>query len=147
MVIGPMFGALSDRYGRFRVLSIALPSVFLTTYPFFLLLNTWPTLTTLIAVQALVGLQIAACLGPISALLAEIFPTSTRGIGLALSYNVSVTLFGGFSPLIVTSMIAATGNKMAPSFYVMATSIISILAMLTLAHRTMQRAAAATMRS
>lgn len=147
MVTGPMFGALSDRYGRFRVLSIALPSVCLTTYPLFLMLNTWPTLTTLIAVQALVGLQIAACLGPISALLAEIFPTSTRGIGLALSYNVSVTLFGGFSPLIVTSMIAATGNKMAPSFYVMATSIISILAMLALAHRTMQRAAAATMRS
>jgi MHS family proline/betaine transporter-like MFS transporter len=147
MVTGPMFGALSDRYGRFRVLSIALPSVCLTTYPLFLMLNTWPTLTTLIAVQTLVGLQIAACLGPISALLAEIFPTSTRGIGLALSYNVSVTLFGGFSPLIVTSMIAATSNKMAPSFYVMATSIISILAMLALAHRMMPRVAAATPRS
>jgi MFS transporter, MHS family, proline/betaine transporter len=140
MLTGPLFGELSDRYGRLRVLSIAFPSVCLTTYPLFLALNTWPTLTTLIAVQALVGMQIAACLGPVSALLAEIFPTRTRGIGLALSYNISVTVFGGFAPLIVTSMIAATGNKMAPAFYVMATGIISIIALVPLAHRASRRA-------
>jgi MHS family proline/betaine transporter-like MFS transporter len=141
-VTGPMFGALSDRYGRFRVLSLALPTVCLTTYPLFLMLNTWPTVTTLIAVQAVVGLQIAACLGPIPALLADIFPIGTRGTGLAVSYNVSVTLFGGFAPLIVTSMIAATADKMAPSFYVMATSIISIVAVLALGRRMAHRAVA-----
>lgn len=133
MIAGPLFGALSDRYGRFRVLSIALPSTCITTYPLFLILNTWPALTTLIAVQTLVGLQIAACLGPISALLAEIFPIGTRSIGMALSYNVAVTLFGGSAPLIVTSMIAATGNKLAPSFYVMATGLISVAAIVPLA--------------
>jgi len=140
-VTGPMFGALSDRYGRFRVLSIALPSVCITTYPLFLALNMWPTLTTLIAVQALVGLLIAACLGPIPAMLADIFPIGTRGTGLAVSYNVSVTLFGGFAPLIVTSMIAATADKMAPAFYVMATGLISIVAVLVLARRMAHRAA------
>jgi MFS transporter, MHS family, proline/betaine transporter len=136
MITGPMFGAVSDRYGRYRVLGIAFPLVCLTTYPLFLILNTWPTLTTLVAVQALVGLLNAACLGPVSALLAEIFPTGTRGTGVALSYNVSVTAFGGFAPLIVTAMIAATGNKMAPSFYVIATGIISIVAVLALTRRT-----------
>jgi MHS family proline/betaine transporter-like MFS transporter len=142
-ITGPMFGALSDRYGRYRVLWIAFPLVCLTTYPLFLILNTWPTVTTLILVQALVGLLNAACLGPISALLAEIFPTGTRGTGLALSYNLSVTLFGGFAPLIVTAMIAASGNKLAPSFYVMATAVISIVAIVVLAGRTARRAPAA----
>jgi MFS transporter, MHS family, proline/betaine transporter len=89
----------------------------------------------LIAVQALVGVQIASCLGPISALLGEIFPTGTRSIGMALSYNVSVTLFGGLAPLIATAMIAGTGNKLAPSFYVMATGIVSLLAVVPLAYR------------
>ena len=144
MVSGPVFGALSDRHGRYRVLAIAFPAACLTSYPLFLMLNTWPTLTTLIAVQAVVGLQIAACLGPISALLSEIFPTSTRGIGLALSYNVSVTLFGGFAPFVVTAMIAATGNKMAPSFYVIATGLISIVAVLALARRNAILSAPAT---
>ena len=46
-ITGPMFGALSDRVGRYRVLWIAFPAVFLTTYPMFLILNTWPTVTTL----------------------------------------------------------------------------------------------------
>jgi MHS family proline/betaine transporter-like MFS transporter len=141
MVTAPMFGALSDRFGRFRVLSIALPMVCFTSYPLFLMLTTWPTVTTLIVVQALVGLLIAACLGPIPAMLSDIFPTSTRGTGLALSYNFSVTLFGGFAPLIVTWMIATTQDKMAPSFYVMATSIISIIAVLALGRR-MARSAA-----
>jgi MFS transporter, MHS family, proline/betaine transporter len=138
---GPMFGAWSDRFGRYRVLLIAFPLVCLTTYPLFLILNTWPTLATLVAVQAFVGLLNAACLGPISALLAEIFPTSTRGTGLALSYNLSVTLFGGFAPLIATALIAGTGNKLAPSFYVMATAMLSIIAIVVLAVRFARAAA------
>jgi MFS family permease len=141
-VMAPMFGALSDRYGRFRVMSIVLPIVGFSSYPLFLMLNIWPTVTTLIVVQVLVGLLIAACLGPIPALLSDLFPTGTRGSGLALSYNFSVTIFGGFAPLIVTWMIAVTGSKMAPSFYVVANSIISVGAVLALGHRMVGRAAA-----
>jgi MHS family proline/betaine transporter-like MFS transporter len=140
MVMAPVFGTLSDRYGRFQVLSIALLMVGLSSYPLFLMLTTWPTLTTLILVQALVGSLIAACLGPIPALLSEIFPTSTRGTGLALSYNFSVTIFGGFAPLIVTWMIAATGDKLAPSFYVIATSMLGVAAVLVLGRRVARRA-------
>jgi MHS family proline/betaine transporter-like MFS transporter len=139
MVTAPMFGTLSDRYGRFRVLSIAMMMIGATSYPLFLMLTTWPTVTTLIIVQAVVGLLLAACLGPIPAMLSDIFPTSTRGTGLALSYNFSVTIFGGFSPLIVTWMIAFSNNKMAPSFYVMATGLISIVAVLALGRRMARR--------
>lgn len=135
MISAPMFGALSDRYGRFRILSIAMLMIACTSYPLFLLLTTWPTVSVLMLVQGLVGLLIAACLGPIPAMLSDIFPTSTRGTGLALSYNFSVTLFGGFSPLIVTWMIAFTENRMAPSFYVMATATISIVSVLVLGRR------------
>jgi MHS family proline/betaine transporter-like MFS transporter len=139
MATAPLFGSLSDRYGRFRVLTIALLTVGFTSYPLFLMLTTWPSVTTLILVQALVGLLIAASLGPIPAMLSDIFPTRTRGTGLALSYNFSVTLFGGFAPLIVTWMIALTGNKMAPSFYVIATAIVSVAAVLVLGRRMARR--------
>ncbi|VVE04036.1 MFS transporter [Pandoraea soli] len=70
-----------------------------------------------------------------TALLADIFPTSTRGTGLALSYNFSVTLFGGFAPLIVTWLIDATHNKLAPSFYVMTTAVLSVGAVISLGRR------------
>ncbi|MDY7578201.1 MFS transporter [Herbaspirillum sp. RTI4] len=139
MITAPIFGTLSDRYGRFRVLSVALLLVGLTSYPLFLALTQWPTVGTLLMVQALVGLLIAASLGPIPAMLSDIFPTRTRGTGLALSYNFSVTLFGGFAPLIVTWMIASTGSKLAPSFYVMGTALISIAAVWFLGRRMARR--------
>jgi len=141
MISAPVFGALSDRYGRFRVLSIAMLTIGCTSYPLFLLLTTWPTVGALMLVQGLVGLLIAASLGPVPAMLSDIFPTSTRGTGLALSYNFSVTLFGGFAPLIVTWMIASTESKLAPSFYVMATALISIVAVLLLGRRMARRGA------
>ncbi|MBP0597261.1 MFS transporter [Herbaspirillum sp. LeCh32-8] len=135
MIAAPVFGSLSDRFGRFRVLSLSLAAIGLSTYPLFWALNAWPTPQTLMTVQALVGLLIAACLGPIPAMLSDIFPTRTRGTGLALSYNFSVTIFGGFSPLIVTWMIANTHSNMSPSFYVMGTALISVVAVVVLGRR------------
>ncbi len=137
---GPLFGGLSDRVGRFRVLCTAFLLVCLTSYPMFLILNTWPTLGTLVVVQAFVGALNAACLGPIAALLAEIFPTNTRSTGLALSYNLSVTLFGGFAPLIATSLIYQTGDKLAPSYYVIASGALSVAAVAILAASKTRRA-------
>lgn len=135
MIAAPVVGHLSDRFGRIRVMLYALIAVGVTTYPLFVLLNRYPTFQTLLLVQALVGLLIAVSLAPLPALLADIFPTSTRGTGLALSYNFSVTLFGGFAPLIVTWLIDATQNKLAPSFYVMATAVLSVTAVTALARR------------
>ena len=135
MIMAPVFGGMSDRHGRFRVISVALLLTGLSSYPMFVLLNAFPSVTTLLIVQAVVGVLIAATLGPIPAMLADIFPTSIRGTGLALSYNFSVTLFGGFAPLIVTWMIEATGSKLAPSFYVMGTVLISVIAVIALGRR------------
>jgi len=74
MLTAPVFGTLSDRYGRFRVLTISMLMIGLTSYPLFMMLNMWPTVTTLIIVQGIVGVLIAACLGPIPAMLSDIIP-------------------------------------------------------------------------
>jgi MFS transporter, MHS family, proline/betaine transporter len=135
MVAAPVVGALSDHFGRLKVMRLGLLAIALTSYPLFFLLTTWPTVPVLLSVQALVGLLLAACLGPLPALLADIFPTSTRGTGLALSYNFSATLFGGFAPFLVTLLIEATHNNTAPSFYVIATTVLSITSVVALGRR------------
>ena len=135
MIAAPFVGAMSDHFGRHKIMGIALTLIAVTTYPLFLLLATWPTVATLMFVQAMVGLLLAASLGPIPALLADIFPTKTRGTGLALSYNFAVTIFGGFAPLIVTWLIEILHNKIAPSFYVIATAAISIFSLILLAKK------------
>lgn len=132
MLMSPVFGILSDRFGRLRVLGIAMTLVGLSSYPLFLLLNALPAITTLLLVQALVGVLIAASLGPIPAMLSDAFPTRTRGSGLSLSYNFSVTAFGGFAPLVVTWMINSSGDNLAPSYYVMGTAALSLISILAL---------------
>jgi len=126
MVMAPLFGLLADRIGSIRVVSTAMVVIAVSTYPMFATLVAQPTFWTLLVMQAIVGVLLAAILAPLPALLADIFPTRTRGTGLALSYNVSVTIFGGFSPLIVTWLIGVTHIKTSPSFYVLATTLISL---------------------
>ena len=67
--------------------------------------------------------------GPLSALMAESFPVSTRATGRSIAYNVGVAVFGGFTPAIVIWLISVTGNKAAPSFYLMFTAIVSLVAL------------------
>lgn len=139
MLLAPVFGTMSDGLGRFKVLSTALILTALSSYPLFVLLNAFPSVMMLLAVQAMVGILIAACLGPIPAMLSDIFPTGTRSTGLALSYNIAVTVFGGFAPLIVTWMIAISDNKLAPSFYVTGTVLLSVVSVLWLSARMYRR--------
>ncbi|WP_233177162.1 MFS transporter, partial [Ralstonia sp. ASV6] len=88
MVMAPAFGLLADRFGSIRVVSIAMVVIALSTYPMFATLVAQPTFWTLLVMQAIVGVLLAAILAPLPALLADIFPTRTRGTGLALSYNL-----------------------------------------------------------
>jgi MHS family proline/betaine transporter-like MFS transporter len=40
-----------------------------------------------------------------------------------------VTIFGGFTPFVATWLIAMTGNSLSPSFYMMFTAALSIIAL------------------
>lgn len=50
---------------------------------------------------------------------------ATHGDGsLSIGFNVSVSLFGGTTPLVVTALIGATGDVMMPAYYMMAAAVI-----------------------
>jgi len=42
-------------------------------------------------------------------------------------YALVVTIFGGFAPFIVTYLISATGNPVAPVAYIMSAGLISLI--------------------
>ncbi len=58
------------------------------------------------------------------AALPALFPTRVRYGSLSIGFNVSVSLFGGTTPLVVTALIGATGNMMMPAYYMMAAAVI-----------------------
>ena len=135
LVVSPMVGAVSDRFGRIRIVGVSLLFLGITSWPLFYILNAMPIPAVLFAVQAFVGFLLACSLAAMPALIAEIFPTNVRSTGLAVSYNVSVTIFGGFAPLIATWLIQTTKNNMSPSFYVMFTVLLSLISIFLLARR------------
>jgi MHS family proline/betaine transporter-like MFS transporter len=97
-----------------------------TVYPAFMLMNAHPSLVTLLAAVVWVALLKATYFAPIPALMSELFPTRTRTTGMALGYNIGTTVFGGFTPLAVAALIAATGNNLAPGLYLMLAAVISL---------------------
>lgn len=48
---------------------------------------------------------------------------------MAAAYNVGVALFGGGAPIIVTWLIARTGDPIAPAYYVMMGLFLSLVAL------------------
>ena len=107
----------------------------LSFYPLFLFITLHPSLATLLAGLIFNELLNVAYLCALSAVMAGIFPARTRVTGLSLSYNLGVTLFGGFAPAIFTWLIAVTHNTAAPSFYLIAMALLSIAAIVSVKRR------------
>jgi MHS family proline/betaine transporter-like MFS transporter len=130
IVLVPIFGALSDTRGRLPIMFTAALAVLLLSYPMFAWLVSTPTLLTLLIVQAVIAVLAAAYLGPLPALMSDMFPTRMRTTGLSVSYSFGVAIFGGFAPFINAWLVEMTGSKVAPSFYLMIAAAISLLGML-----------------
>lgn len=129
MLLSPVMGALSDRIGRVRVMLTASIVLGVGVYPMFAWLQTHPTIGWLLLLQATAGILKAAYSGPMPALMSEIFPTQVRSTGLSVGYALGVTIFGGFAPTIVEAFIHATGDKLAPSYYVLLAALLSGVAL------------------
>ncbi|WP_296227243.1 MFS transporter [Ralstonia sp. UBA689] len=134
-LLSPVMGALSDRIGRIRIMLTTSVLMLLLIYPMFALLRAHPTIGALLLLQAVSGIFKAAYSGPMPALMSEIFPTRVRSTGLSLGYSLGVTLFGGFAPFIITWLIHATGDTLAPSYYVLTAAIVSGVSLTIIALR------------
>ncbi|WP_298254171.1 MFS transporter [uncultured Arthrobacter sp.] len=120
-------GALSDRYGRKKVLISASVTFILLTVPAFALLGTGNFLI-IVLVQILLGAMLTLNDGTLPCFLAEMFPTRVRYTGFAVSFNLSNAIFGGTAPFVATFLIATTGSDLAPAWYLVAAAVVSLIA-------------------
>jgi MHS family proline/betaine transporter-like MFS transporter len=134
-LLSPVMGALSDRIGRIRIMLTTSILMGASIYPMFALLQSHPTIGWLLLLQGTAGIFKAAYSGPMPALMSEIFPTQVRSTGLSIGYSIGVTIFGGFAPTIVETFIHLTGDKLAPSYYVLIAAVLSGLSLVVVAWR------------
>lgn len=123
----PIAGALADRAGRLRVLLWAAVIFGVSVVPLFALLAATPTMPVFLALCVVLGLLVSAYQGPIPAVLSELFPARVRTLGLALTHNLTVAVFGGFAPMILTWAISRTHSNLAPAAYIAAAALLSVM--------------------
>jgi MHS family proline/betaine transporter-like MFS transporter len=118
-ILAPVFGLLTDRVGRRRVVIAGVLALVLLTVPAFSLVTRGSTGQVLLGYAA-IGVALGT-LG-LSTFVAELFPTHLRYSGLSLTYGLGSTVFGGSTPLLGAFLVQRTGNTLLPAWYAAAVS-------------------------
>ena len=119
---------VSDRVGRRPVLAAGIVAAMIFVLPLLNLVQAGTAGT--FAIAAIIGQGIQGLiLGPLAAFLAELFPTELRFTGSSLCFQTAATLGSGFTPLIATSLVAATGGIAVLGLSWIAVLIVCILAL------------------
>ena len=135
----PLFGHWSDKISRPLLMVITCWLFVLTSYPAFWLMAAWPSLAACIIAVAWLQLVKAGYSGVLPSLLSEQFPVEVRAIGVSLSFSTAVSIFGGLAPLVATWLIAQTGDALSPSYYLVFTALLSLVALMAIQWRTARR--------
>ena len=136
-------GWLADRYGAYKTFFLFTAISALISYPFLAYVLAAPGFARLFLAQFVVLTVFGLLQGSAPGLQAGLFPVEVRSTGMAISYNVGVTVFGGFAPLTVTTLIALTGNKLMPAFYIIAAAVLSMVVVGSTFQGVLRRAATA----
>ena len=134
-VFSVLAGHWSDKTSRSRIMIWMAWLFALTAYPVFWLMVAFPSLAACVFAVGFLNLIKAGYSGVLPSLLSEQFPVETRAVGVAFSYSISVSIFGGFAPFVATWLIAQTGDPLSPSFYLIVTALLSIVALIAIGRR------------
>lgn len=124
-----LFGWLSDKYGRKRIIMLGCLLAALLYYPIYLAMGYFaadPNNPNAIMLSLLVFIQVifvTMVYGPIAAYLVELFPTKIRYTSMSLPYHIGNGVFGGLVPLIGTALVVSTGNNYAGLIYPIAIAL------------------------
>ncbi|BBX19636.1 MFS transporter [Mycolicibacterium duvalii] len=122
---------LSDRVGRRPLLIAGSLGFAVLGYPLFLLLNSGSLVAAIVAHCALAAIESIYIAAAVTAGV-ELFATRVRFSGFSVGYNLCVAIFGGTTPYVVTWLTAATGDPIAPAFYLIVAALVSLATVHTL---------------
>lgn len=149
-----VFGALSDRIGRKKVMMAGNLLAVIGIYPIFMALKAaagdpvqkldaagnvvmsgqqpvmiaaTPNVPLMIFLVWVLVLFVTMVYAPIAAFLVESFPARIRYTSVSLPYHVANGYLGGFLPLIATSVVAATGNIYAGLIFPISIAAITLV--------------------
>ncbi|MFB7761389.1 MFS transporter [Streptomyces xiamenensis] len=126
----PLFGGLSDTWGRKKVITVGFTGYAVLVVPAMLVMGvgSFPLAVLAMIVLALPMPIVQSVTYPTYA---EQFPTRVRYTGLSFSFNIGTIIGGGLTPYLATWLIATTGNLLAPGFLLMGAAAMALLTLRT----------------
>lgn len=113
-------GAIVDRIGSGRFFAVAGLVFGVSTFAFYTFAGV--SLPVLFALYAVMGLAVGM-VGATPYVMVRCFPAEVRFSGLSFSYNVAYAIFGGLTPVAVTSLLAV--NPMAHAWYLVFIAVLT----------------------
>jgi len=122
----PLFGHLSDLYGRRTITGIGCILMIVFPFLYFGMLDTRSLPLVFLAIVLSNPIQDMQY-GPQAAFIAESFPGSVRYSGSALGYQLASITAGGPAPLIATFLLRQYGTSTAIAIYISLCSVLSLI--------------------
>ena len=122
----PLFGFLSDIFGRVRMMIFSTATIVFMVLPYFIFLSSGLFMQVLIG-HMMIAIPCACLFAITPVLITEIFSTSIRCSVTSLLYSVSSCLGGGITPLVALKLSKNTANSYQPAFMLIMLGIISLL--------------------
>lgn len=116
------WGWLADKLGAYRVLMLG--AVLLAVFSFLFYSSLPSDLPRTILLYSLAGFSLGS-VAVVPMVLVGLFPPAVRYSGFSFSYNVAYSIFGGFTPILVSLWMK--NHSMAPAYYLVAVSAITFL--------------------
>ena len=123
-------GLLADRFGRKRVMLIAVCCQIVLVLPAFIAINASRSAVVMYAATAIVCMAQNCTDVPVLLLITESLPKAIRAGALAVIYAVAIAVFGGSTQFVVKALIDFTGNPLAPAWFMTAALLVGACAML-----------------
>jgi MHS family proline/betaine transporter-like MFS transporter len=130
MVLLPLAGYLSDRWGRRRLLLLSIGAILVLGQGAFSLTQSNSAGTVLLG-QMLMAVMLGISGGVTPALMVEVTSATERCTTLGFGHNVSSAVLGGLTPLMATLLVQRTGNVLSPVWLWQGAAAISMMALLS----------------
>ncbi len=124
----PFWGFISDKFGRKKVLTCVAALIAILIVPLLLLMS-YHNLMAILAAEIILTLLAVAFGVSYDTATTELFPTKERFSGMAISYNVGISLLGGISPLICTFLVKLIDSPLAPGYFLIICSLCMLVAL------------------